>query len=87
MLDIDKIVENEIIAKIDTKIRVKTASAVVDGKQTLTFAIKSICVYLILFSLVTQKLKSFQTMGKRGYFNCNSNRKKFNLKHCYTILS
>ena len=49
MLDIDKIVENEIIAKIDTKIRVKTASAIVDGKQTLTFCNQK---YLRLFESV-----------------------------------
>jgi hypothetical protein len=49
MLDIDKIVENEIIAKINTNIRVKTASAIVDGKQTLTFCNQK---YLRLFDSV-----------------------------------
>lgn len=49
MLDIDKIVENEIIGKIDTKIRVKTASAIVDGQQTLTFCNQK---YLRLFDSV-----------------------------------
>jgi len=49
MLDIDKIVENEIIAKINTEIKVKTASAIVDGQQTLTFCNQK---YLRLFDSV-----------------------------------
>ena len=46
MRDIDEIVEFEIVQKIDTKIRVKTASSVVDGLQTLTFCNQK---YLRLF--------------------------------------
>ena len=49
MLDIDKIVENEIIGKINTEIKVKTASAIVDGQQTLTFCNQK---YLRLFDSV-----------------------------------
>lgn len=49
MLDIDKIVENEIIAKINTAIKVKSASAIVDGTQTLTFCNQK---YLRLFDTI-----------------------------------
>ena len=53
MLDIDKIVENEIIAKINTAIKVKTASTVVDGEQTLTFCNQK---FLRLFDVLVDKV-------------------------------
>ena len=52
MLDIDKIVYNQIIDKIDTKIRVKTASPLVDNEQTLTFCNQK---YLRLFEVLTNE--------------------------------
>lgn len=63
MLDIDKIVENEIIAKINTAIKVKTASAIVDGEQTLTFCNQK---FLRLFDTVSFGDTTFDIVSNDG---------------------
>lgn len=53
MQDIDKIVENEIIDKINTSIKVKTAGAVNNMAQTVTFCNQK---YLRLFEVLVDKV-------------------------------
>lgn len=66
MQDIDKIVENEIIDKINTSIKVKTAGAVNNMAQTVTFCNQK---YLRLFDVLVDKVLDipYLVLSNDGY--------------------